>query len=289
MLCGLTILGIMAYLFLNRLTELNQQVADLSQQVEGAIEELEVVAEKAEASSTQASRAEESALEAARGRDQAEAEQAAAQETAEQAREEAQRANQDAKLAQEEAQFAQEKARFAQEEVGLAQEEARLAQEEAERIRKERDDELNRLQTAMNRIGKTRKTALGLVMTLGSDSMQFEFDKATLTPENRELLSRIVGILLTSKDYGIYVYGHTDSIGSEEYNLELSKRRALSVRDYLADNGITPEMITTEGFGKSRPLITGSSEEARAKNRRVEIGIVDTVITFQKSVAPEEE
>ena len=275
MVCGLTILGVMGYLFLNRLTELNQQVAGLSQQVEGAIEELEVVAEKAEASSTQASRAEESALEAARGRVQAEAQQAAAQETAEQAREEAQRANQDAKLAQEEAQ--------------VAQEEARLAQEEAERIRKERDDELNRLQTALNHIGETRRTALGLVMTLGSDSMQFEFDKATLRPENRELLSRIVGILMTSKDYGIYVYGHTDSTGSEEYNLELSKRRALSVRDYLADSGITPEIITTEGFGKSRPLITGNSEEARAKNRRVEIGIVDTVITFQKSVAPEEE
>ncbi|MCZ6878670.1 MAG: OmpA family protein [Acidobacteria bacterium] len=289
MVCGLTVLGIMGYLFLNRLTELNQQVAALSQQVEGTIKELQVVAEKAEASSTQATRAEERALEAARGRVQAEAEQAAAKKTAEQAREEAQRAQQEAELAQEETQVAQEEARLAREEARLAQQEARLAQEEAERIRREREDELNRLQTALNRIGETRRTALGLVMTLGSDSMQFEFDQATLRPENRELLSKIVGILLTSKNYGIYVYGHTDNIGSEEYNLELSKRRAQSVRDYLAESGIAPEIITTEGFGKSRPLVPERSEKARAKNRRVEIGIVDTVITFQKSIAPGEE
>ncbi len=296
MVGGLTVLGIMGYLFLNRLTELNQQVAGLSQQVEGAIEELQVVAEKAEASSSQASRAEESALEAARGRVQAEAEQAAAQKTAEQAQEEAQTAKQETQLAQEEAQFAQEEARFAQEEARfaqeetkLAQQEARRAQEEAERIRREREEELNRLQTALSQIGETRRTALGLVMTLGSDSMQFEFDKATLRPENRELLSKIVGILLTSKNYGIYVYGHTDDIGSEDYNLELSKRRALSVRDYLAESGIAPEIITTEGFGQSRPLVPESDALARAKNRRVEIGIVDTVISFQKSIASGEE
>ncbi len=282
MVAGLAVLGIMGYLFMNRLTELNQQVAGLSQQVEGAIKELQVVAEKAEASSSQASRAEERALEAARGRVQAEAEQAAAKKTAEQAGEEAERAKQDVSLAQEEAQLAREETR-------LAQEEMRLAQEEAERIRREREDELNRLQTALNHIGETRRTALGLVMTLGSDSMQFEFDEATLRPENRELLSKIVGILLTSKNYGIYVYGHTDDIGSEEYNLELSQRRAQSVRDYLAESGIAREIITTEGFGKSRPLVLEGNEKARAKNRRVEIGIVDTVISFQKSIAPGEE
>ena len=289
MVGGLTVLGIMGYLFLNRLTELNQQVAGLSQQVEGAIEELQVVAEKAEASSSQASRAEESALEAARGRVQAEAEQAAAQKTAAQAQEEAQTAKQEAQLAQEEAQLAQEETKFAQEEARLAQQEARRAQEEAERIRREREEELSRLHTALNQIGETRRTALGLVMTLGSDSMQFEFDEATLRPENRELLSKIVGILLTSRNYGIYVYGHTDDIGSEEYNLELSERRALSVRDYLAESGIAPEIITTEGFGKSRPLLPESNAMARAKNRRVEIGIVDTVISFQKSIASGEE
>jgi outer membrane protein OmpA-like peptidoglycan-associated protein len=155
-----------------------------------------------------------------------------------------------------------------------------VALAEAERIKKEREDELNRLQEALNQIAETRRTALGLVMNLGSDHMKFDFDKSDLRPENRELLSRIVGILLTSKDYQIYVYGHTDNIGTEEYNMDLSERRAQSVRDYLAEAGINPGIISTEGFGKSQPLVPGTSDEARAKNRRVELGIVNTKIKY---------
>ncbi len=282
---GIAVLGILGYLFMNRLTELSEQVNAVNQQLEQAMKELEEVAEKSEAASTRASQAEENALEAAQGRLQAEAAQAAAEITAVLAREETERAQQDTQLAQEEMSLAQEQAQLAQEERSLAQEEAQRAREEQERIRRERDEDLDRLHTAFNQIVETRRTALGLVMSLGSDSMQFNFDKATLRPENRELLSKIVGILLTSKNYGIYVYGHTDDIGSEEYNLDLSERRAQRVREYLTENGIAPEIITSKGFGKSRPIVPGASAEARAENRRVEIGIVDTVISYEERVS----
>lgn len=268
---GIAVLGILGYLFMNRLTELSEQVNAVNQQLEQAMKELEEVAEKSEAASTRASQAEENALEAAQGRLQAEAAQAAAEKTAVLAREETERAQQDTQLAQEE--------------MSLAQEQAQRAREEQERIRRERDEDLDRLHTAFNQIVETRRTALGLVMSLGSDSMQFNFDKATLRPANRELLSKIVGILLTSKNYGIYVYGHTDDIGSEEYNLDLSERRAQTVREYLTENGIAPEIITSKGFGKSRPIVPGASAEARAENRRVEIGIVDTVISYEERVS----
>jgi len=282
---GIAVLGILGYLFMNRLTELSEQVNAVNQQLEQAMKELEEVAEKSEAASTRASQAEENALEAAQGRLQAEAAQAAAEITAVLAREETERAQQDTQLAQEEMSLAQEQAQLAQEERSLAQEEAQRAREEQERIRRERDEDLDRLHTAFNQIVETRRTALGLVMSLGSDSMQFNFDKATLRPENRELLSKIVGILLTSKNYGIYVYGHTDDIGSEEYNLDLSERRAQRVREYLTENGIAPEIITSKGFGKSRPIVPGASAEARAENRRVEIGIVDTIISYEERVS----
>lgn len=282
---GIAVLGILGYLFMNRLTELSEQVNAVNQQLEQAMKELEEVAEKSEAASTRASQAEENALEAAQGRLQAEAAQAAAEITAVLAREETERAQQDTQLAQEEMSLAQEQAQRAREERSLAQEEAQRAREEQERIRRERDEDLDRLHTAFNQIVETRRTALGLVMSLGSDSMQFNFDKATLRPENRELLSKIVGILLTSKNYGIYVYGHTDDIGSEEYNLDLSERRAQRVREYLTENGIAPEIITSKGFGKSRPIVPGASAEARAENRRVEIGIVDTVISYEERVS----
>lgn len=268
---GIAALGILGYLFMTRVTELNEQVNEVSQQLEQAMKQLEDVAEKSEAASTRAARAEENALEAAQGRLQAEAAQATAEETAELAREEAEEARQNTQQAQEEA--------------SLAREEAQQAREEQERLRQERDEELNRLHTAFDQIVETRRTALGLVMSLGSDSMQFGFDEATLEPENRELLSKIVGILLTSRNYGIYVYGHTDNVGSQEYNLDLSERRAQTVLDYLTQNGIAPEIITSKGFGKSQPIVPGTSATAQAKNRRVEIGIVDTIINYEERVS----
>ena len=264
MTLGIAVLGILGYLFMTRLTELSEQVNDVNQQLDHAMKQLAEVAEKSEAASTRAAQAEENALEAAQGRLQAEAAEAAAEKTAVLAREETERAQQDTQLAQEQAQ---------------------RTREDHERIRRERDQDLDRLHRAFNQIVETRRTALGLVMSLGSDSMQFNFDKATLRPENRELLSKIVGILLTSKNYGIYVYGHTDDIGSEEYNLDLSEKRAQTVRDYLTENGIAPEIITSKGFGKSRPIVPGTSAEARAENRRVEIGIVDTVINYEERVS----
>ena len=232
-------------LILNRLTELESQML-------GVDEHVEEIGENSKKALERALEAEEAALQAARGRAEAETDTAMERNEAERAREAAQRARQDAKVA--------------------------IA--EAEKIKREREEELNRLQDALSQVAETRRTALGLVMNLGSDYMKFDFDKSNLRPENKELLSRIVGILLTSSDYQIYVYGHTDDIGTEEYNMDLSGRRAKAVRDYIAEAGIKPGIITTEGFGKSQPLVPGTSDEARAKNRRVELGIVNTQIKY---------
>lgn len=177
---------------------------------------------------------------------------------------------------------AEENAQLAARGRAQAEAEKETAQQEMRRIRKEREEELDRMQEALNKIAETRRTALGLVMNLGSDSLKFDFDKATLRPENRELLSRIAGILLTSKDYGISIYGHTDNIGTDEYNLDLSKRRAQTVRDYLAAAGLDMAIMRTKGFGKSKPLVSGTGAAARAKNRRVELLIVDTVVDYKR-------
>ena len=167
-------------------------------------------------------------------------------------------------------------------EVGEAKREAERARQEAARIRKERDQKLDAMQQALSQLVETRRTALGLIMNLDSEAIQFDFDKADLKSHNRELLSKIAGILLTSKGHHIFVYGHTDDVGTQAYNQELSERRARAVRDYLVDSFIDPEIITAEGFGKSNPLVEGTSTDARARNRRVEIAIVDTVLDYQQ-------
>jgi outer membrane protein OmpA-like peptidoglycan-associated protein len=256
----LILAAVLGYFFLNRLAELEQQVAALGGGVGETQKQLAEVIEKSETALQRASQAEENALLAAGHRAQAEAAKTRAESEAKQAREEVEEAREQAEN---------------------AKQEARAARQEADRIRREREAELDRLQKALSQIVETRRTAMGLVMSLGSDSIQFDFDRAMLHPQNRELLSRIVGILLTSTGYKVDIYGHTDDIGSDEYNLELSRKRALAVRDYLVEAGIDPKILTTEGLGKSRPTEEATTREARAKNRRVEIAVINTIVDYE--------
>jgi outer membrane protein OmpA-like peptidoglycan-associated protein len=128
---------------------------------------------------------------------------------------------------------------------------------------------------------------MGLVMTLDSKSIRFDFNKANVKPEYRDILNRIAGILMTLKGYTIAVYGYTDDIGTQSYNLQLSQRRAEAVRDFLVQAGLSPAIMSTKGFGKSDPRVWGENEQARAANRRVEIGIVDSkLLPIGLPVAP---
>ena len=183
-------------------------------------------------------------------------------------------------LAEQQAAGARQESEAARQEASAARETAAQAQAEADRIRKKAEADTNRLETALGQIAETRRTALGLVMNLGGDHLKFEFNKAGLRPQDRELLSRIAGILMTAHDYTVSVNGHTDDVGSAQYNQKLSERRAQAVRDYLAQAGMPAEMLSVTGHGKSRPLVSGTSEAARAKNRRVELGIVNTQIRY---------
>ncbi|MGE5487918.1 MAG: OmpA family protein [bacterium] len=207
------------------------------------------------------------------------------------AREEASRAKAEAAemasardSAVERARAAQSAAAAAESEAARAREAAREAETELAELRKKREEELNRMQEALSRIAPTRRTPLGLVVDLAEDSFKFDFDKADLKPENRELLSRIAGVLLASNGYRLFVYGHTDDVGTDEYNQGLSERRANAVADYLVRAGVPEEIIDRKGYGKSSPRVKGTSAEARRKNRRVEIGIVDAVISYDATV-----
>ena len=169
-------------------------------------------------------------------------------------------------------------------EAARARMEARESQRSLEEIRQRREEELDRMREALSRIAPTERTVSGMVVRLAEDEFRFDFDKATLRPENRETLSRIAGILLASDGYRLFVDGHTDDQGPSRYNQELSERRARAVRDYLVNAGVSAEVIETKGFGKTQPLAKASTPEARAQNRRVEIGIVDTIVHYDKRV-----
>lgn len=238
-------MGLGGYRVWERLGTMEQQVAALSTKADEA-------AALARQANDRAAASEGAARAAAEGRQVAEAETAGARQEADTARQEA----------------------------TSAKETAEKAQAEAAAIRKKAEAEVNRLEAALGQVAETRRTALGLVMNLGSDHLKFEFNKADLRPEDRELLSRIAGIILTSHDYTISVNGHTDDVGSVAYNQGLSERRAQAVRDYLVKAGLSPGIMSVEGHGKSLPLVKGTSDAARAKNRRVELGLVNTQIRY---------
>ena len=161
-----------------------------------------------------------------------------------------------------------------------ASEQASNAKTQLEVLREQRQQELNQMQEALNRVAETKRTPDGMIVILPDSTFKFDFDSADLKPRNRELLSRVAGILLASKGFGLSVFGYTDDIGTKEYNQQLSERRARAVRDYLVQAGIDASVIAAKGFGKNNPRISGQTEHDRAINRRVEIAVRDSEIKY---------
>ena len=106
------------------------------------------------------------------------------------------------------------------------------------------------------------------------DSVHFEFDSAKLTFEARDVLDRVATGLKNQPDLRIEIIGHTDALGTEAYNLQLSLARAASVREYLISRGAEPTQLTHEGYGETHPIADNETEEGRARNRRVEFHVL---------------
>ena len=104
--------------------------------------------------------------------------------------------------------------------------------------------------------------------------VNFDFDKSNIRPDARPILDEAISTLKEYKQITLSVEGHTDSIGTEQYNQKLSLRRAKSVADYLAKGGIDAKRMTEKGLGESQPVASNDTAEGRAQNRRVELKIL---------------
>jgi outer membrane protein OmpA-like peptidoglycan-associated protein len=114
--------------------------------------------------------------------------------------------------------------------------------------------------------------AVGSITTIGD--IFFDFNKATLQPESYYSLNKLVEFLKVNSTWIVEIQGHTDSIGTAEFNNKLSLERAQSVVDYLKEKGIAGSRVHAEGFGSLNPVAENSTEEGRRKNRRVAFRIV---------------
>ena len=101
--------------------------------------------------------------------------------------------------------------------------------------------------------------------------MLFDFNKSDLKPGAREKLAKISGIIQAHPGLKVSIEGHTDAVGSDEYNQRLSERRAGSVQAFLNSQGIGNAIVGTAGFGESRPVASNGTPEGRQQNRRVEL------------------
>jgi outer membrane protein OmpA-like peptidoglycan-associated protein len=123
---------------------------------------------------------------------------------------------------------------------------------------------------------ETRDTARGLIVNM-SDVL-FDTAKYSLRPGAREKLARVAGIISGHPGLKLDVEGHTDSVGGDNYNQQLSEQRASAVRDYLSQAGIPADSVTAKGFGKTKPVASNDTTTGRQQNRRVELVVSGDII-----------
>jgi outer membrane protein OmpA-like peptidoglycan-associated protein len=112
----------------------------------------------------------------------------------------------------------------------------------------------------------------------------FDTAQHTLKPGARERLSKIADIITSHPGVHVAIEGHTDSVGTDEYNQQLSERRASSVRSFLVQNGVPPTSVSSTGFGESQPVATNDTAAGRQTNRREELVVTGDVIDVSSTV-----
>ena len=232
----------------------------------------------------------------ARQRSVTEQAQAAAQASdarraaAEQAQRDAQAAQRDAQAASAQATqdkaaadaaraAAQQQQQQAEAETDRARQAAAQADAQRQQAEAEKTQMRERLKQQLNAILETRETARGLIVNI-SDVL-FDFNKYMLKPGAREKMAKVSGILLAYPGLKLQLEGHTDSVGSDDYNLKLSQQRADAVRDFLAEQGVGAANITAVGMGKSDPVASNDSAAGRQQNRRVDLVVSGEAIGVQ--------
>jgi outer membrane protein OmpA-like peptidoglycan-associated protein len=232
-------------------------------------QERQAAADREAQAKAQAERSRLEAEDDARRRSQAETEQRLEAERRARAEAESAAAQAQARVAEAQAEAARER--------GLKdQAAAEQALQSAERAEQEKTALRAALVQQLNLILETRESARGLIVNI-SDVL-FDTGKYTLKPAAREKLAKVSGIVLAHPGLRLEVEGHTDSVGGDEFNQQLSEKRAATVRDFLVQQGIAINAVSARGFGKTVPVASNDTAAGRQQNRRVEMIVAGDVI-----------
>jgi outer membrane protein OmpA-like peptidoglycan-associated protein len=143
---------------------------------------------------------------------------------------------------------------------------------ELERLQAEQQKTQEELRKTLSQLAAVREEARGLIVTLPGN-IYFDVNKSDVKPSMRARLSEIARALATVPNQRVLIEGHTDSDGTDDYNLQLSRLRSDSVRSVLVAGGVSPERIEAQGYGETKPVATNATAAGKAQNRRVEIVI----------------
>jgi outer membrane protein OmpA-like peptidoglycan-associated protein len=181
-----------------------------------------------------------------------------------------------------------DKARQAAAQSDTLRQQAETAKQQAEKATQQAEYEKQelraRLLQQLNSILATRDSARGLVANM-SDVL-FRSGSVELLPAARERLAKVSGIVLAYPTLNVAIEGHTDSIGADDYNQQLSEHRAQAVRDYFVRQGINSAAVEARGYGKTEPIATNDTAEGRQQNRRVELILSGDAIGADSNTAP---
>jgi outer membrane protein OmpA-like peptidoglycan-associated protein len=260
------------------------RVMSVKQKAEDEVQ-AQAAAEK-KAADERAAKARAEAEEQAKARAEADA----ARVQAEAAKAEAQKAAAEAARQKQEAEQAKAEALAQQQALAAEADKARQAAAQSDQLRqqaeKEKQELRARLLQQLNTVLATRDSARGLIANM-SDVL-FKSGSFELLAGARERLAKVSGIVLAYPSLRLSVEGHTDSVGTDDYNQQLSERRAEAVRDYFVQQGISSEAVIASGFGKTAPVASNDTPEGRQQNRRVEIVLSGDAIGSLGDQAPSE-
>ena len=225
--------------------------------------------QRAEAEAQQRAQAQAQATAAEQQRLQAEQQAKEAAQQAQYAAQQRQQAEQELQQAQAARQAAEQQRQLAAQQADQARLQAQQAEQQRQQVQQQAEQTRARLMNQLNQVLQTKDSARGLVSTM--PDVLFDFNKYTLKPQARERLAKVAGILLAYPDLHLEVDGYTDNIGGDQYNQQLSEKRAAAVRDYLSSQGVPISNVVAEGFGKNNPIASNATPSGRQENRRVEL------------------
>ncbi|MDE1160557.1 MAG: OmpA family protein [Acidobacteriaceae bacterium] len=162
-----------------------------------------------------------------------------------------------------------------------AEAEAARARSQADAATQDAAATREKLKAQLNGILATSENARGLIVNM--NDVLFDTAKYTLKPATQVSLAKVATILQLYPDLKVHVEGYTDSVGGDDYNQKLSENRANAVKDFLTQNGVPADNVTSQGYGKTHPVADNGTKEGRAQNRRVNLVVSGAAIGVKES------